>query len=66
VKPRLDERTDPYFVGSLAGALVFALRALEQEDATGAKRIMRGSLNEFFRSEIGRDPELRRVLGVVG
>jgi hypothetical protein len=47
----------------LAAAVVYALQALEQQDTSGAKRIMRGSLDEFLRSEIGRDPELRRALG---
>jgi hypothetical protein len=60
----LDQQSDPYFVGLFAGAIVHALRELEQREPSGARLILRQTLNEFLRSDIGKDPWLRRTLGL--
>jgi len=60
----LDQKSDPYFVGLFAGAVVHALRELERREPSGARTIPRQTLNEFLRSDIGKDPKLRRMLGV--
>jgi hypothetical protein len=60
----LNDKPDAYFTGLFSGALVHALRCLERQDVAGARSIMRGSLDEFLRSEIGKDPQLRRALGL--
>jgi hypothetical protein len=64
MNPRLDEKPDAYFTGLFSSTLLHALRCLEQQDIAGAKATMRGSLDEFLRSDIGKDPQLRRALGV--
>ena len=60
----LDQKSDPYFVGLFAGAIVHALRELERREPSGARLILRQTLNEFLASDIGKDPQLRRTLGV--
>jgi hypothetical protein len=64
VNTGLDQQSDAYLVGLFAGAIVHALRELERREPSGARQILRQSLSEFLASDIGKDPQLRRVLGV--
>lgn len=59
----LDERSDPYFVGLLAMAIVQALGALERRDVVGASVILRENLDDLRHSALVRgDPAFRKTL----
>jgi hypothetical protein len=63
MNPALDERSDPYFVGLLAMAIVQALGALERRDVVGASVILRENLDDLRHSALVRgDPAFRKTL----